>query len=459
MTSEKGDGPFEPADRTILKPRPGGGRQAPAPPPPPPPPPPPHSSYQAPIQQASVAPSPEASRAAPARLDFADSGLDPLLRAAGPLLLLAGRLRHTTEAADTAGLRRQLVTEVRSFEEQARAAAVPTEQIAAARYALCATVDEAILSTPWGARTDWGTQPLLVLFHRETWGGEKFFQLADRAKSDPRQYAGLLEVLFVCLSLGFAGKFALDPQGQLQRDNLQHELFERIRSVRGGVAEPLSPRWQGVRDKRNPILRYVPLWVVAAAGAALLTILFVFFRMQLSSQAEPVLTALSQVGVQDFSAPAPAPAVPPVITLKRLLADLEQQGALEVQEDGRKSSVILKGSDLFEPGSARINARFEPVIDRIATALNEIPGPVLVVGHSDSQPIRSFQYQNNFELSTARALAVVQQMKEKLREPERVQSTGVGSSQPRYLPPDTPENRALNRRVEIQHIASGGGAP
>jgi len=397
--------------------------------------------------------------AAPARLDFAESGLDPLVRAAGPLLLLAGRLRHTAEAADTAGLRRQLVAEVRSFEEQARASGVPTEQIAAARYALCATVDEAILSTPWGARSDWGTQPLLVLFHRETWGGEKFFQLADRAKGDPRQYAGLLEVLYVCLSLGFAGKFALDPQGQLQRDNLQHELFERIRSVRGGEVASLSPRWQGVRDKRNPILRYVPLWVVAAAGAAILTVLFVLFRMQLGSQAEPVLTALSQVGVQDFSAPAPAPAVPAAITLKRLLADLEQRGALEVQEEGSRSTVILKGGDLFEPGSARINARFEPVLDRVATALNEIPGPVLVVGHSDSQPIRSFQYQNNVELSAARAVAVVQRLQGKLLEPERVQSTGVGSSQPRYMPPDTQENRALNRRVEIQHIASGGGAP
>jgi type VI secretion system protein ImpK len=84
---------------------------------------------------------------------------------------------------------------------------------------------------------------------------------------------------------------------------------------------------------------------------------------------------------------------------------------------------------------------------------------VLVVGHSDSQPIRSFQYQNNVELSAARAVAVVQRLQGKLLEPERVQSTGVGSSQPRYMPPDTAENRALNRRVEIQHLATGGGAP
>ena len=427
---------------------------------PPPPPPPPGYVPSAPAAPpaAPVAPPPSAA-AAPPRLDFAASGLDPLLRAAGPLLLLAGRLRHTLEASDTAGLRRQLVAEVRAFEERARVAGVATDQIAAARYALCATLDEAVMSTPWGTRSDWGTQPLLVLFHRETWGGEKFFQLVERTKGDPRQYAGLLEVLYACLSLGFAGKFALDSQGQLRRDNLQHELFELIRTVRGATPGALSPRWQGVRDKRNPILRYVPLWVVAAAALAVLTVGFVYFRVQLGQRAEPVLAALSQVGVQDFTVPPPAPAVAPTVTLKTLLSDLEQQRVLEVEEQGARSTVILNGSDLFAPGSARIGARFEPVLDRIAAALDELPGPVLVVGHSDSQPIRSFQFQNNFELSAARAESVVERLSRTLREPSRVQANGVGDSQPRFSPPDTPANRALNRRVEIVHLATGGSAP
>jgi hypothetical protein len=87
------------------------------------------------------------------------------------------------------------------------------------------------------------------------------------------------------------------------------------------------------------------------------------------------------------------------------------------------------------------------VIDRIADALNEIPGPVLVVGHSDSQPIRSFRYQNNFELSAARADAVVQRLASKLHVAGRVQSNGVGSTQPKYLPPDTArEPRAQSAR-------------
>jgi type VI secretion system protein ImpK len=464
MSNQSGDGSSGSGDRTIIKPRPGAGRAAagsgpgPAMPPPRAPEtaaPPPDPSFPS----ARAVPPPPIEGTAGSRVGFSGTGLDPLVAAASPLLLLAGRLRHTSDAADTAGLRRQLVAEVRQFEERARAAGVAAEQVAATRYALCATLDEAILSTPWGARGEWATQPLLSIFHRETWGGEKFFQLIERTRSDPRQYAGLLEVLYACLSLGFAGKFALQPQGELQRDNLRHEVFERLRSLRGGPTGPLSVHWEGEHDRRNPVLRYVPMWVVAAVGLALLTGVYLFLRFQLSQAAEPTLATLAGVGVQEFAAEAAPPLVPSRVTLKQLLADLESQGLVEVTEAGGRSTVTLAGSDLFAPGSARINQRFEPVIDRIGDALEELPGPVLVVGHSDSQPIRSFKYQNNFELSADRALAVVGRLEGRISTPGRLQWNGVGSTQPRAVPDDTAENRALNRRVEVVHMLSGDKAP
>jgi type VI secretion system protein ImpK len=388
-------------------------------------------------------------------MDVSTIGMDPLYQAAGPLLLLAGSLRHTTEPLDINGLRRQLVTEVRAFEERAKAANVAPDQIGAARYALCATLDEAVLTTPWGANSDWGAQSLLVTFHRETWGGEKFFQLIDRTREDPARFAGLLEILYACLSLGFAGKFALDAQGPLQRDRLQHDLHERIRDVRGAVPAPLSQHWQGVQDKRNSIVRYVPWWVVAAAGLAILTGSYVFLRAQLSSSAEPLLASLSQVGLESFAAEAPAPLVMPTQSLKKLLAEPESRNVLEVQEDGAKSTVILSSSGLFASGSVQVSEQYLPVLHQVAAALDAIPGQVLVVGHSDDQPLRSFRFQNNYELSAARAAAVVEQLAPLLAEPTRLRSTGVGSSQPRYTPPSTEANRAFNRRVEIVHIASG----
>ena len=63
---------------------------------------------------------------------------------------------------------------------------VANEIVLAARYVLCAALDEAVLSTPWGAQSEWAQHPLLVALHREAWGGEKFFEMLDRVSTDPR---------------------------------------------------------------------------------------------------------------------------------------------------------------------------------------------------------------------------------------------------------------------------------
>ena len=80
-----------------------------------------------------------------------------------------------------------------------------------------------------------------------------------------------------------------------------------------------------------------------------------------------------------------------------------------------------------------------------------MPGRVAVVGHTDDQRIRSLQYQDNFELSRARADSVVAFLRRTIDSPARLTATGMGSSQPRYRPESTPENRSRNRRVEIMH--------
>jgi type VI secretion system protein ImpK len=84
--------------------------------------------------------------------------------------------------------------------------------------------------------------------------------------------------------------------------------------------------------------------------------------------------------------------------------------------------------------------------------LNKVPGRVLVIGHTDDQPLKSLRYQNNFELSRERAVSVVRLLQRSGESSARFEWTGVGSSEPRYRPESDPENRARNRRVEIIHV-------
>ena len=193
-------------------------------------------------------------------------GLNPLVQAAAPLLLLTGQLR-TAAAVDVADLRRHVLEEIRRFEDQAHAAGVRSEIVLAARYALCAGLDEAVLSTPWGAQSEWAQRPVLVALHHEAWGGEKFFEMLDRIAVDPARHLDLMELQYLLLALGFTGKYHLLDRGQEQLADLQRNLHRTIRGQRGPAPTELSLQWRGLEDRRNRLVRYVPWWVVAAAAA------------------------------------------------------------------------------------------------------------------------------------------------------------------------------------------------
>jgi type VI secretion system protein ImpK len=351
---------------------------------------------------------------------------------------------------DVAGLRRTALDEIHQFEEQARVSRVPNEVVLAARYVLCAALDEAVLSTPWGNQSEWAQHPLLVALHREAWGGEKFFDMLDRTAKDPSKFIDLMELQYLALAFGFAGKYQVQERGQDKLLEIQQSLYRRIRELRGASPSSLSLRWRGLEDRRNPIFHYLPWWVVTAAALPILAIVFTAFYASLAGAAAPVQADLARIGLDDFSTPAPAaPSRGP--TLKQLLASDEQRGALSVEEQGNKTTVTLPAADLFASGSATVNDAYLGTLQRVSAALARVPGRVLVVGHTDSQPIKSLRYQDNFELSRERAVSVVSVLKQGSDNPARFTWTGVGSSEPRYSESD-PANRSRNRRVEIVHV-------
>ncbi|MEJ1963374.1 MAG: type IVB secretion system protein IcmH/DotU [Gammaproteobacteria bacterium] len=465
MSHDKPEDSLTPRDVTILRPRPGAGRRAPPAPSsvvqstqPIPAAPPPPAEQPARQPYFSAASSGSASAAAtslytpaqaPASLsEFAAVGALPLVQAAVPLLALAGRLRGQIANANVESLRRQAIDEIRAFEQRAARAEVPAEDVLAARYALCTVIDEAVLNTPWGAQSDWSTQSLLVTFHRETAGGEKFFQILDRVSGEPRRYLALLELLYACLALGFEGKYRLDERGAARLAEVREQLFRSIEGLRDSVETELSPRWKGVEDRRNAVLRFVPLWVIAAACAVLLVGAYIFFDTRLAAASEPPSATLARVGLESLDPPAPAAPGTPTSGLRELLAPQIASGKVSVEESGERTLITLTASDLFASGSAGINANYEGLMHEVGGALNSVPGRVLVVGHTDDQPLHSFRFKDNYELSRARAAQVAELLRGSVTDGSRIEAAGKGSLEPRYQPAELPANRARNRRVE-----------
>jgi type VI secretion system protein ImpK len=396
-----------------------------------------------PLRAAAAAPTVDA-----AVEEFVARGANPILAAAGPLLSLGVTISQSSYQADVEALRARAVEAVRTFEAQAKRGGAEADQVRIARYIVCTFVDTAVFQTPWGGHNVWGARSLLVTFEKEAQGGEKFFAILEQTCKTPDRYLDLIELQYVCLALGFQGRYRGDPEGRTTLQVLQERLYRLIRDKRPGIGSTLAAHWKGLSEPKATVWRVVPWWVVASAAALVVLGTYIFLHTRLSEAAAPTARLLANRGLDIGYQPQPPPPVPS--RLKTLLAPQERAGELKIEEFGKRTLVTLMSPEMFRSGDARLVPGHEALFAAIGRALEAVPGRIMIIGHTDDQPLRSFRYADNIELSRARAIAVAQLIKPELSNASRIEWSGVGSTQPRFEPASLAENRARNRRVEIE---------
>lgn len=230
-------------------------------------------------------------------------GINPLVAVASALLSEMVRLQQSVEREDLFALKDRLSSEIKRFEHRALQDGAESSQIMAARYVLCTALDEAVVTTPWGNESEWSQMSLLTSFHNETFGGEKFFQLLERLSRDPVKHLPMLELMYICMSLGFEGKYRVLPRGMLELENLRDSLYRQIRQLRGDVPRDISPHWQGLTDNRRRLIRIVPLWLVSLFTLICLGVIYGVFNWMLSEQRG---AALHPFALSESLSPEPA---------------------------------------------------------------------------------------------------------------------------------------------------------
>ena len=380
-------------------------------------------------------------------------GLNPLLRAANPLLDLVMPLRHMVSHPDAEHLRQQLISAIKAFERDAKAARIEHEAIAAARYSLCTLLDETISSTPWGGGGVWANRSLLVAFHNEAFGGEKFFLILQKLGQDVRANLSILELMYLCLALGLEGRYRVIEGGRSQLETLRERLQQLIQQQRGTFESELSLHWKGASAKGESLERAIPVWLLAAAAAALLITLQLFFGYRLNAASDPVFARLHEIKVASPTAlppqtPQAEPATRPV-RVAGFLAPEIKSGLVSVKEMADSSIITLRGDGVFVSGSAEVNSDFLTLLQRIGDALKPVPGKIIVVGHTDNiKPGFSTRFPSNWDLSRGRAASVKTLLAERAGPAERYSVEGRGDTEPLVVN-DSALNRARNRRVDI----------
>lgn len=145
--------------------------------------------------------------------------------------------------------------------------------------------------------------------------------------------------------------------------------------------------------------------------------------------------------------------------LEKAVAERLPKAAAAVRTDADRIQLTLASPLLFESGSDLLRPEFAPFMDQLAAALGSLPNEVLVEGHTDAVPVRGGRFKDNWELSAARAGAVIERLSAGGLDPARLTALGYAH----YRPVDTNKTRAgreRNRRIEISLLrTTDRGAP
>lgn len=227
-----------------------------------------------------------------------ERGLNPVVSAASTLLAVASKLRNTPQHSDVAGLHRNLVEEIKVFDSKLKSDNIRPEIALASRYQICATLDEAVMNTPWGAQAGWSQRSLLSMFHKETSGGEKFFAILSKMLEAPSSNLDIIELDYLLLSLGFEGKYRIAPRGREQLETLRDNLYNTVEKLRGEFNPDLSVNGETTVKANRGLMQYLPLWVVAAVVLAAILVVYSGFRVWIFQATEPTATRLQTLGTE-----------------------------------------------------------------------------------------------------------------------------------------------------------------
>ena len=443
------------AEKTVIKPNPGGRRTLAATAPVQP-----ATPVQQPeSQQSGVGiPAPSGGTAAEPTIEQGMTGMNRINAAASTLFSLVSRIRNRAQHMEADKLRRSVVAEVRNFENASLQAGIDAQDVKIARYAICATLDDVVLNTPWGGQSSWAQQSMVGTFHKETVGGDRFYDLLARLEKEPGKNIDLLEFLYMCLSLGFEGRLRVEQNGSDKHLQIRAGLARIIRGQRGLVEKDLSPHWKGLEIPHKVLSIWKPVWITSAAVAVVLTGMFLALSYMLNSSTERFLGQMSvldsnqQVAELFRRAPPPPPPPPPtkeqITRVEGFLESEIDEELVELFQDNQTITVRIAGSGMFGSGSDSLQPTFDLPLSRVAAALNDQEGPVIIVGHSDNVPIKSSRFPSNMHLSLARAESVMRTLAARLDDPSRLRAEGRAEQHP-IASNDTREGRAKNRRIEI----------
>jgi len=209
-----------------------------------------------------------------------------------PCFALILQLRASHEYGDAEVLRRRVKDLFDRSEREALRTGYNAEDLRLVKFALVAFIDETLLSSNWSQKAYWVAKPMQLELYDRYDAGEVFFVRLDELRSASSR-AEVLEVYYLCMTLGFKGQYQLHDQERLHIliDEV-YAILSRTAGMGSGMLAPHGkPRDQIATEVRNAL----PVWVVALFAVVIALIVYIGMSLYMSSKADSTVEAIDQI--------------------------------------------------------------------------------------------------------------------------------------------------------------------
>lgn len=212
------------------------------------------------------------------------------------ILLIVIKMRDAEDLGDTAPLRKLIHYYIKQLEKNCSVIGIPPETINSVKYAMVAILDETVLSNKGPAREFWIMNPMQLELYGTNLAGEEFYNKLEIMLQEPEKNMSGLEVFYICLCLGFQGKYVLGNAEEreaiitklartlVKRGNLQIDTLSP-HAIRKTILKKVSGVEKAVR---------IPLWLTGTALAAILLFAYISISVTSSGHASKITGMVGQ---------------------------------------------------------------------------------------------------------------------------------------------------------------------
>src|SRR5207237_9794298 len=175
----------------------------------------------------------------------------------------------------------------------------------------------------------------------------------DRMLAAPERHLELLEFFYVCLALGFEGRYRSGEGGRQALTQARTRLYEFIEQRQGKKSTELSARWRGAQVRARRVPGALAIWGAASACALVLAALYFGYSVLLGERSDPVARELARLKLPPLAAAAAAPKTAPqpgVVSAAEQLAKSLNGADVEVSEVRGGTLIVVKADRPFAAG-------------------------------------------------------------------------------------------------------------